>query len=195
MSQRNDRNVAQMQSGGWTSANLGSSPNSPQKVGQSYTQETANATKKLVQPISVNGQLLGCLQGYLPARSDDNVRMSANSMLLSAQKRIAYAADITLLPEGLRKGATLGVLPEKLPTQKNSSIEWGVEWSKKFSYSLLYALHQVLMSIIFVVLLNRNKDRRLKILRPPCTDTFLKFLQFQIMRSLHFRLFPLMLLL
>lgn len=147
----------QISVGGWMSdRNIGSSFSAPQKAGIKNAQEVEQLiSKKLVQPVSINGQLNGCLQGFLAASSSGGQQTSVGnaSVLIREQKIVAYAADITLHPEGLRKGATNGLIPALIPSQNNScAIESGVEWSKRFSYPLLCALQQVLIFRI-----NRSK--------------------------------------
>ena len=139
----------QMQTGGWMSdSNFPSAISATPKYGVANTQETEVVIKKkLVQPFSINGQLNGCLQGFLAVdnnggRQQPPIRNTA--ILMTEQNTVAYAADITLHPEGLRRAATCGLIPVLIPAQKNSNaLESGVEWSKRFSYPLLCALQQV----------------------------------------------------
>lgn len=103
-------------------------------------------SRKLVQALSIDGQLLGCLQGFLLAQSDPN-GISRRGLLLSSNREktvAAYAADITMLPEGLKRATCDGTSPKVLSSQKSKhDFESSIEWSKEFSSPLLCSLQQV----------------------------------------------------
>ena len=145
--------IPQMQTGGWMSdSNFPSAISAAPKNGAANALEAEQViNKKLVQPVSVNGQLNGCLQGFLTVSYDcgrQQPSIGNTAILMTEQNTVAYAADVTLHPEGLRKAATCGLIPVLIPAQKNScALESGVEWSKRFSYPLLCALQQVHVTI------------------------------------------------
>jgi hypothetical protein len=129
-----------MQAGGWMAEE------NNVNAAQSQRDAPLAFSRKPVLAVSVNGQLLGCMQGFLVSRNNDSNQtlsgpLSAGSFDLPA---IAYAADILMLPEGLRRGASDGIFPQQLPGQNNFALDSSVEWSKKFSYPLLCSLQQVL---------------------------------------------------
>jgi hypothetical protein len=132
-----------MQAGGWMAEenNVNATP-SQRDAPLAYS-------RKPVLAVSVNGQLLGCLQGFLVARNNDSNQSLSGPLSTGCfdLPAIAYAADILMLPEGLRRGASEGIFPQQLPRQNNFALDSSVEWSKKFSYPLLCSLQQVLFFI------------------------------------------------
>lgn len=137
-----------MQAGGWMA--------DENNVNTTQSQRDAPLafSRKPVLAVSVNGQLLGCLQGFLVARNNDSIQSVSGPLATGSfeQPAIAYAADILMLPEGLRRGASDGIFPQQLPRQNNFALDSSVEWSKKFSYPLLCSLQQVLHSRKYSIL-------------------------------------------
>lgn len=128
-----------MQAGGWMAEE---NPN----VTQSNIDAPLAFSRKPVAAVSVNGQLLGCLQGFLVSRNNESNQSQSGPLSTGyvEQPAVAYAADILMLPEGLRRGASDGIFPQQLQRQESFALESTVEWSKKFSYPLLCSLQQVL---------------------------------------------------
>lgn len=135
----------QMQAGGWMTASK-----DPIDIRIEQTASQLNPldaatmnSRKLVRPVSIDGRLDGCLQGFVAARNSFRNQTDAIEPF-TVQKRVAYAASIMLYPEGLRKGSTLGVFPSPIPgLQSSSMIESGTAWAKSFSSPILCALQQV----------------------------------------------------
>lgn len=131
-----------MQNGGWMAENV--SPFAETKV--SYG-------KKPELSISISGQLLGCLQGFLiPKSYVDSSPQTERNVSYPIEKNITYGADITLLPESLRKGDCPRTLPRLISQQNNDNciLQSSVEWAKGFSCPLLCSLQQVLCLICSV---------------------------------------------
>ena len=137
-----------MQAGGW----MAEENNVNAVQSQSQRDAPLAFSRKPVLAVSVNGQLLGCLQGFLVARKTDSNQSLSGPLSTGyfEQPAVAYAADILMLPEGLRRGASDGIFPQQLPRQNNFALDSSVEWSKKFSYPLLCSLQQVLFVQIFL---------------------------------------------
>ena len=132
-----------MQAGGWmiedTTGNIAAPP----------TLAVPIISRKTVPAITVNCQLLGCLQGLLINRNDDNCQsISAplsKGLAYPDESIVAYAADITMFPEGLKRGTSSGAVSKGMPLLKGrTALQSSVEWSKRFTYPLLFSLHQVL---------------------------------------------------
>lgn len=133
------------QAGGWmideTAANITSAP----------TLVVSAVSRKPVPAITVNCQLLGCLQGLLINRNDHSSQSSSAPWLKGLdspeEATAAYAADITMFPEGLKRGTSNSAVSKLLPESKsNSNPQSSVEWSKRFTYPLLFSLQQVLIN-------------------------------------------------
>ena len=133
-----------MQAGGWmieeTTANITSAP----------TLAAPAVSRKPVPAITVNCQLLGCLQGLL-INSNDQISQSYSAPWSKGldsleEATAAYAADITMFPEGLKRGTSNAAVSKLLSESKcNSNLLSSVEWSKRFTYPLLFSLQQVLI--------------------------------------------------
>lgn len=108
-------------------------------------------SKKLVPALSTDGQLLCCLQGMILAQSDPSGKSRSGLLLSSSREETiaAYAADITMFPEGLKRATCDGTSPKVLSSQKSKhDFESSVDWSKEFSSPLLCSLQQVFVDSI-----------------------------------------------
>jgi hypothetical protein len=136
MSRQNASPVPQM--GGWMS------DNQPDTLSSLQAPPNQLKPSELDIPVSTSGKVFGCLQGFLLTPSDEKTTGQIEPPI--EQRRVAYATDITLLPECLRRGASVGIFPRKNPQQKSGgTFESSVEWSKGFSYPLLCSLQQVII--------------------------------------------------
>jgi hypothetical protein len=132
-----------MQNGGWMQAE-GSGNSS--FFSQQQLAETKLSYDKKKLSISISGQILGCLQGFLIPKSSSKTSTqteSSRTVLYSVEENVSYGADITLFPESLRKGDCPINIPKLISNQDNDSVlQSSVEWAKTFSCPLLCSLQQ-----------------------------------------------------
>jgi hypothetical protein len=133
-----------MQTGGWMS----------EGTSQQQLAETKLSYDKSKVSVSISGQMLGCLQGFLIPKSSVKPSPQTESLrtsLYPVEKNVLYGADITLFPESLRKGDCPISLPRLISDQNNDNIlQSSVEWAKTFSCPLLCSLQQVISEICVV---------------------------------------------
>lgn len=130
-------------SSGQNTSNFGSPQRHPTAPGTT----SFASTKKPVLVKSVSGRLLGSVKGYFSARSVvDRTHNQENEHLEGTSyfdKGNVLSAEVTLMPEGLRKktnSATAVAIA-------SGDIENTVEWSKGFSMFLTYASQQVIFFV------------------------------------------------
>ena len=127
--------------------------------------EKAKFPASLVPALSTDGQLLCCLQGMIVAQSDPGGKSQSGLLLSSSREKTiaAYAANITMFPEGLKRATCDGTSPKVLSSQKSKhDFESSVDWSKEFSSPLLCSLQQVFVDsitctcVIYVLTMSRQ---------------------------------------
>ena len=134
-----------VQAGGWMAKEI------PDIVMSNPEKAKFPVSKKLVPALSTDGQLLCCLQGMIVVQTNPGGKSRSGLLLSSSREKTiaAYAADITELPEGLKRATCDGTSPKALPSQRSKhDFESSVDWSKEFSSPLLCSLQQVFVDSI-----------------------------------------------